>query len=118
MTAGDIKILDNVKINQNLVCLIVSFIFLCYAKDWDDNNYSWVYDWSKWLFRISFISVCLSALFYIIEYCMKKIAKTKEHICNMCCICCCICKKKNKNNNITECPHWLNCPHYPTKNEN
>ena len=76
METGSIKVLENVKINQNLICLIVSFIFLHYSKDYCCCH-SWIYVCSKWLFCISFISVCISALFYIFEYCSKKCNKRK-----------------------------------------
>ena len=31
---GDIKILDKLYINQNLICLIVSYGFMYFSKDW------------------------------------------------------------------------------------
>ena len=79
-----VSILENVKINQNLICLIVSFIFLYYSKDYC-CCYKWIYAWSKFLFWISFISVCISALFYIVEYCFRKYVTICKHYCNIFC---------------------------------
>lgn len=76
METGSIKVLENVKINQNVICLIVSFIFLFYSKE-NCCCHSWIYVCSKWLFYISFISVCISSVAYVVEYCSKKCIKKK-----------------------------------------
>lgn len=78
METGNFKVLENVKINQNIICLIVSFVFLCYSKD-NCCCHNWIYKWSSVLFIISFISVCISLVFYTFEYCRKKCIKARCH---------------------------------------
>lgn len=110
MGTGSIKVLENVKINQNIICLIVSFIFLYYSKDC--CCHSWIYGLSKILFWISFISVCISSVVYIIEYCAKKIAKTKTHICNLCSN-----DENKKSESKSTSKRIIICPQCPLKDE-
>ena len=78
MDSGKVSILENVKINQNIICLIISFVFLHYSKD-NCCCHNWIYKWSRVLFCISSISVCISLCSYTFEYCRKKCSKAKCH---------------------------------------
>lgn len=77
MKIMDVRILENVKINQNVVCLIVSFVFLWYSKDCCCCH-KWLYDWSRVLFYVSAFSVIVSSFFYLYDYCKKKYYRAKE----------------------------------------
>lgn len=77
MEIGNVKVLENVKINQNVICLIVSFVFLWYSKDCCCCH-KWLYICSIALFVISAITVVLSLGFYSFDYCKKKYYRAKE----------------------------------------
>ncbi len=76
MANGDIKILDNLKINQNVVCLVLSYIGIAYAARHNNlmclNCMCWI------LFIASSISVMITLVFYTIHYCKKKWYKKFE----------------------------------------
>lgn len=79
MANGDIKILDKLYINQNLICLIVSFIFLKLSRCWSGWDGKLLY-WVIALFFVASISsVLLTTIFYTKEYCRKKAYKAKCH---------------------------------------
>lgn len=65
-----VKILDKLYINQNLICLIVSFIFLCYTAE--QGAHSLINKACYIFFGLSLISVLVSLIFYTCEYCSKK----------------------------------------------
>lgn len=77
METSNIKVLENVKINQNLVCLIASFIFLWYLKDDCCYCWTWLYKCCAGLFIISAISVVITTVLYTIEYCSRKWHKAR-----------------------------------------
>lgn len=73
----NVKILDKLYINQNLICLIISFIFINYPSN--QNTCSLLNKAYYIFFGVSFISVILSLIFYTCEYCAKKKFKKKQH---------------------------------------
>lgn len=79
MEKGNVSILENVKINQNLICLIASFVFLWYLKDDCCYCWTWLHKCCAGLLIISIISVCITSVFYFFEYCSKKWYKMKCH---------------------------------------
>ncbi|MBQ8438818.1 MAG: hypothetical protein IJX21_08765 [Alistipes sp.] len=76
---GDVKILDKLYINQNLICLIVSFLFLERSRHWCCSNYECVFLAMKIFFMLSLVSVVFSLVFYTKEYCKRKTYKAKCH---------------------------------------
>lgn len=84
MAGGDIKILDKLSINQNLVILITSYIGVVHiARINVDNQYlyciiSFVGCLCSILFFICVISVISSMIVYTTEYCVKKWYKQKS----------------------------------------
>lgn len=78
MASGDIKILDKLYVNQNLICLVVSYIFLERLKCCCCCN-KWVYFCCIIFFTASTISVIISLYCYIKEYWNKKKYKEKCH---------------------------------------
>ena len=99
MKIMDVKILENVKINQNVVCLIVSFVFLWYSKDCCCCH-RWIYDWSSFLFYLSAISVMISSVFYLYDYCRKKYYSAKERKLDY---------ENKKNGNKSDCKQRIVC---------
>ena len=79
MAKGDIKILDKLYINQNLICLIVSFIFLKLSRCWSSWDGKLLYLVMALFFVASISSVLLTTIFYTKEYCRKKAYKAKCH---------------------------------------
>lgn len=77
MAAGDIKILDKLYVNQNLICLIVSFIFIQKIDKGCCNK--WLYYSCATLFIASALSVVITLICYTKEYCRKKVYKAKCH---------------------------------------
>lgn len=78
MASGDIKILDKLYVNQNLICLVVSYIFLERLKCGCCCN-KWVYFCCIIFFTASALSVIISLIYYTKEYCRKKVYKAKCH---------------------------------------
>ena len=80
MANGDIKILDKLYINQNLICLIVSFIFIERSRHWCCcGDYTLIYWLFYVFFAISLTSIIISIVAYTLEYCRKKTYMAKEH---------------------------------------
>ena len=81
----DIKIFDNLSINQNIICLIVSYAGIIYVAQFNIDNIclsyivSFVSCLCTILFFISAISVMSSMVIYAIEYWAKKWYKFKSH---------------------------------------
>ncbi len=85
MANGEIKILDKLYINQNIICLVISYIGVVYIARLDVNDeclcclvYSvgWL---CSILFFVCALSVTSSMIFYAIEYGVKKCYKAKSH---------------------------------------
>lgn len=76
-TTTTIKILDKIDINQNLICLIASFIMLCYTKE-HHSNIHWLCTAGRILYYVSWGSVIVSTVFYTIAYCARKCYKAKH----------------------------------------
>lgn len=85
MASGDIKILDKLSINQNIIGLVISYIGVVYVARLDvDNSYlyclvSFIGCLCSILFFICTLSVISSMIVYAIEYCVKKWYKQKNH---------------------------------------
>ena len=76
MASGDIKILDKLYINQNLICLIVSFIFIAYSRHWCCCGCKLMFPilriFLMLFFIASVISVIVSIYIYTVQYYRKK----------------------------------------------
>ena len=76
MANGDIKILENLSINQNVICLVLSYIGIAYAASHNDlmclSCMCWI------LFIASSLSVIISLIAYSIEYWAKKWYRAKH----------------------------------------
>lgn len=86
MANGDIKILDSLSINQNIVGLVVSYIGVAYIAKLNIDN-SCLCCMAKFvgclcsiLFFVCALSVMSSMIVYAIEYWTKKWTKYKSHI--------------------------------------
>jgi hypothetical protein len=79
MAAGDIKILDKLYVNQNLICLIVSFVFILYSKELKDTSYCWLHVFNGVFFLGSLLSVLHSLYYYTVEYKKKKEFKEESY---------------------------------------
>ena len=85
MASGDIKILDKLSINQNIIGLIVSYIGVVYIAQLDVYNGYWYCIVSfigclcSVLFFVCALSVISSMIVYAIEYWEKKWYKGKGH---------------------------------------
>lgn len=85
MASGDIKILDKLSINQNIIGLVISYIGVMYVARLDvDNSYlyclvSFIGCLCSILFFICTLSVISSMIVYAIEYWEKKWIKYKSH---------------------------------------
>lgn len=85
MASGDIKILDNLYINQNIIGLIISYIGVVYIAQLEVyNGYSYclvsfIGCLCSVLFFVCVLSVISSMIVYAIEYWNKKWYKSKEH---------------------------------------
>ena len=76
MANGDIKILENLSINQNVICLVLSYIGIAYAKS---HNGLMCLSCMCWiLFIVSSLSVIISLIAYSIEYWAKKWYRAKH----------------------------------------
>ena len=76
MANGDIKILENLSINQNVICLVLSYIDIAYATS---HNGLMCLSCMCWiLFIISSLSVIISLIAYSIEYWAKKWYRAKH----------------------------------------
>lgn len=73
---GDIKILENISINQNLICVCLSYIGIAYAANHNDLICLGCICWI--LFIVSSFSVIISLIAYTIEYWAKKWHKIKH----------------------------------------
>lgn len=69
MANGDIKILENLSINQNVICWVLSYIGVAYAEA---NNLCYLSCAGWFLFLLSSISIMITLIFYTIHYCRKK----------------------------------------------
>ena len=65
----DIKILENLSINQNVICWVLSYIGVAYAEA---NNLCYLSCAGWFLFLLSSISIMITLIFYTIHYCRKK----------------------------------------------
>lgn len=74
--SGDIKILEHLYINQNVVCLILSYIGVAYASQHNGLVCLCCLSWI--LFIASSISVISSLIIYSIEYWARKWHETKH----------------------------------------
>ena len=85
MVSGDIKALDNLSINQNIIGLIVSYIGVVYIAQLEVYNSYWYCLVSfidclcSVLFFVCTLSVISSMIVYAIEYWKKKWYKGKGH---------------------------------------
>lgn len=83
MASGDIKILDKLYINQNLICLIVSFIFIERSRHWCCCGCKLMFPLLKLLLIIFFLGSLVSVLFslyhYSCEYKKKKEFKVESY---------------------------------------
>ncbi len=85
MASGDIRILDKLSINQNIICLVISYIGVVYIAQLDVINvYSCCFVWfigclCSILFFVCILSVMSSMVVYAIEYWEKKWIKYKTH---------------------------------------
>ena len=76
MANGDIKILENLSINQNVICLVLSYIGIAYATS---HNGLMCLSCMCWiLFIISSLSVIISLIAYSIEYWAEKWYRAKH----------------------------------------
>lgn len=62
--------------NQNLICLIISYIGVFYACK---NGLCCLAMICWFLFIVSVLSICISLGFYTYEYSVKKVQKAKSH---------------------------------------
>ena len=69
MASGDIKILENLSINQNVICWVLSYIGVAYAEA---NNLCYLSCAGWFLILLSSISIMITLIFYTIHYCRKK----------------------------------------------
>lgn len=76
MENGTIKILENLKINQNVICLVLSYIGIAYAVT--DKNLMCLGCMCWILFIVSSVSVIISLIAYTIQYWAKKWYKTRH----------------------------------------
>lgn len=108
MINGDIKILDNLSINQNIIGLVISYIGAMYIAQLDvDNNYlfcfvSFISCLCTMLFFICALSVMSSMVVYAIEYWEKKWYKGKGHRVEY--------ENKKNNKTIVICKRCAKCP--------
>ncbi len=76
MASEVLKILENVKINQNVICLVLSYIGVAYATTDEDlmclNCMCWI------LFTASSLSVIISLIAYTFQYWAKKWYKAQH----------------------------------------
>ena len=85
MAGGDIKILDKLSINQNIIGAVISYIGVVYIAQLDVHNvYLYCLVWfvgclSTILFFLCILSVMSSMVVYAIEYWEKKWIKYKTH---------------------------------------
>ena len=85
MVSGDIKIFDNLSINQNILCLVISYAGVFYAVQADIGNRcfyclaAFVSCLCTILFFVCTLSVLSSMILYAIEYGGKKWYKFKNH---------------------------------------
>lgn len=71
--SGDIKILDKLYINQNVICLALAYLGIYFTEDKCVKQMCW------FLLIFSLISAICSVCVYTIEYCSKKWYKALEH---------------------------------------
>ena len=76
MANGDIKILENLSINQNVICLVLSYIGIAYATS--HNGLMCLSCMFCKLFIVSSLSVIISLIAYSIEYWAKKWYRAKH----------------------------------------
>lgn len=103
MANGDIKILE---INQNVICLILSYIGIVYiANNLDEQQNCIVcltYCLCMILFLVSLTSVISSLIAYSIEYCKKKWYTGKGHQVEY--------ENKKLNKTNVNCKRCAKCP--------
>lgn len=108
MEYGDIKILDKLSINQNIIGLIISYIGVVYIAKLDiDDCYlyylvSFISCLCLILFFICILSVMSSMIIYAIEYWQKKWYTGKEHQVEY--------KNKESNKTSVNCKRCAKCP--------
>lgn len=108
MASGDIKILDSLSINQNIIGLVISYIGVVYVARLDvDNSYlyclvSFIGCLCSILFFICTLSVISSMVVYAIEYWKKKWYKGKGHQLDY--------ENKKSNKTSETCKRCAKCP--------
>ena len=96
MATGDIKILDKLYINQNSICLALSYLGLKFSEDECLDRMCWL------LLIFSLISVICSVCIYTVEYGYKKWYKAQEYELNY--------KRKKDSKCINEKESSVICP--------
>ncbi len=108
MINGDIKILDNLSINQNIIGLVISYIGAVYIAQLDVHDRylcclaSFISCLCILLFFICALSVMSSMIVYAIEYWEKKWYKGKEHRVEY--------ENKKSNKTFVICKRCEKCP--------
>lgn len=105
MKSGDIKILENLYINQNVICLIISYIGIVYITNNVDTQNCIVCLTNclcMILFLVSSISVISTLIVYSIEYWVKKWYRGKEHQVEY--------ENKKSNKTSVNCKRCAKCP--------
>lgn len=108
MAGGDIKILDRLSINQNIIGLIISYIGVVYIARLDVDNVclyclvSFVGCLCSILFFICFLSVISSMIVYAVEYWKKKWYKGKGYKLEY--------ENKKSNKTSVNCRMCARCP--------
>lgn len=69
MANGDIKVFENLSINQNVICLVLSYIGIAYAAS--HNNLICLGCMCWILFIVSSLAVIITLIAYSIEYWTK-----------------------------------------------
>ena len=108
MASGDIKILDKLSINQNIIGLVISYIGVVYIARLDVDNsalyclVSFIGSLCSILFFICTLSVISSMVVYAIEYWKKKWNKGKSHQLDY--------ENKKSNKTSETCKRCAKCP--------
>ena len=108
MASGDIKILDKLSINQNIIGLVISYIGVVYIARLDVDNsalyclVSFIGSLCSILFFIGTLSVISSMVVYAIEYWKKKWYKGKRHQLDY--------ENKKSNKTSETCKRCAKCP--------
>lgn len=108
MSNTDIKILDRLSINQNIICLVISYIGVVYIAQLDVNDkclcclVNFIGCLCTILLFICILSVVSSMIAYAIEYWKKKWYKGKGYQLEY--------KNKESNKTGVNCKRCAKCP--------